>query len=403
MTEAYVLEDGFSPPDLPPLSTLEQPPPPPPPPSPPRPRLPTSESDRIVYVEPTRVTLSTYFVADHETGASTASTATGNLMPLTNLANATRNATFARITNEGLPYERWAACSTALVEANAPLPCRTGDEPGRCVDGHRRCTDVASNTRAPFFELDLRAEWPTDRDYYFFGLDLVLPTAPVYAALFFESSQGGDANRFYELSVMDETHNPLATQCKPYYEQSVDHYTDGLVYVSIVCLEALAEDADYAAMRNARFVRLTLTGEYRQLWLERIRVVTRALTDEPPSPPPTPALPPPPPLPGAPPDAPAMDSTYTCEEHPLQAFDASVGLVATVREPCHVTPAVCCAYAYQRATTLVYELSASGCCTLYELDSYDASVAAALADGTIAPTVAFGYGAAQTGVRRVVI
>ena len=400
MAQQHVLADGFSPPGLPPLATLEQPPPPPPPPSPPRPKLPRSESDHIVYLHPEAVELSTYFIGDYETDPATASTATGNLMPIANMADATRKAVFKRITAEALNYTRWAACSTALIEAHAPLPCRTGDAPSRCVDGHRHCGTTATITLEPFLELDLRAQWPGDRDYYFFGLDLVLPSAPAHGRLFFESSQGGSADRFYEVSVMDEAHNPLPTQCKPYYEQSVDHHTDGLVYLGFVCLEALATDAEYAAMRHVRFVRLTLTGAYRMLWLERVRVVLRTLRDAPPSPPPSPTTPPPPPLPGAPPDAPGPDPSHVCTEHPLKAFAAGL-LVEAVHEPCHLTPAQCCAHAYEFDHTVAYALTASGCCTLLALAAPSAAAAAALAAGT--PTEPFGYGAAQTGVRVVVI
>jgi len=399
MTSAYLLDASFDPPGLPPLDTVLVPPPPPPPPSPPRPKLPRAESDHIVYIHPTRVVLSTYFIGGYETDAATASTATGNLMPLTNLANATRAAAL-NLSLHPFPYTQWVACPAALTDA--PLPCRSGDAPGRCVDGHRRCGTTEANTEAPFMELDLLHEWPTDRDYYFFAMELTLPTAPALARLLFESSQGGDGGRLYEVTVYDESHNPLPTQCKPAAEQSVDYYQEGFVHFQYVCLEALATDAAYAAMRHVRFVRLTLPGAYRMLWFESVRLVLRTLRDLAPSPPPSPTSPPAPPAPVAPPDAPAPDASHVCVEHPGKAFADGL-LVEAIEEPCHLTPAQCCAHAYAFNHTVAYTLSASGCCTLLGLATPDAGVAAALANGTLTPTVDVGYGGARTGVRAVVV
>jgi len=402
MTQAYLLDTSFDPPGLPPLETVFVPPPPPPPPSPPRPRLPRAESDHVVYIHPTRVVFSTYFVGDYETDAATAATDTGNLMTLTNLANGTRAAALERITNGSLPYTQWAACSAALIDADAPLPCRSGDAPGRCVDGHRHCGTTEDNTQAPFMELELLHEWPTDRDYYFFAMELTLPTTAALARLLFESSQGGDGGRLYEVTVYDDSHNPLPTQCKPPGEQSVDYYQEGFVHFQYVCLEALAADAAYAAMRHVRFVRLTLPGAYRMLWFESVKLVLRTLRDLAPSPPPSPASPPAPPAPVAPPDAPAPDASHVCAEHPRKAFADGL-LVEAVEEPCHLTPDACCAHAYAFNHTVAYALTASGCCTLLALATPDVGLAAALANGTLTPTVDFGYGGARTGVRAVVV
>ena len=179
MMQSYLFDVSFTPPGLPPLSTVLVPPPPPPPPSPPRPSLPREESDHIVYINPTHVTLSTYFLADVETDPATASAGLGNLMPLTNLANASRAEALRTITNASRAQPTWAACS--LLSADAPLPCRTGDTPSRCLDGLRQCGTTEANTEAgPFAEVDLVTgydTWPTDRDYYFFALELTLPSA----------------------------------------------------------------------------------------------------------------------------------------------------------------------------------------------------------------------------------
>ena len=233
MTETLLLDQSFSPPSLPPIELIFQPPPPPPPPSPPRPRLPRDEEGYIVYVQPSNVMLSTFFLADPETGATTPSTALGNAMPLTELSNATRSQTLQLLRLGSQPSSRWAACSAATVAAGATLPCRTGDTPTRCLDGLRHCDDTIANTQTPFLEIDLLAQYPTDRDYYFFALELTLPEQ--FGYLLFESSQGGADDRLYEVTVFDETHNALATQCKPVQDQSVDHYQEGLRHVQHVC------------------------------------------------------------------------------------------------------------------------------------------------------------------------
>ena len=189
----------------------------------------------------------------------------------------------------------------------------------------------ASNTEARFWSFGWRSVF-TDRDYYFFALELTLPTEPAYAHLLFESSQGGDENRFYEVTVYDESHSLLDVQCKPYYKQSVDHYKDGLVHFEFVCLEALASDAAYDAMRHARFVRLTLTGSYRMIWLDAVRVVLRIVTELGPSPPPDPRPPPAPPRPMAPPDAPGDNALLTCSVHGPTRI--------TVRPACAIQPLI---------------------------------------------------------------
>ena len=240
--------------------------------------LPDDARGRVVYQSPTAVTLSTYFLGGVETDSSLASAETGNAMALDNLANVTREELLQKITWDLAPTE-WAQCSEALVAQGAVLPCRTGDLPQRCIHGLEQCDTTEENMRAPWMELNLHEGKPSDRDYYFFALEVSLPTHPELGALFFQTAQGvsedrGDVtNRFYELEVFDTHHNPLRTQCKPHFKQSTDFYTAGMTYFQYVCLEALAEDDAYMAMRDVRYVRLTLLGEHRMLWL----MSTRAL------------------------------------------------------------------------------------------------------------------------------
>lgn len=370
MMITHVVGDGFSPPPPPPLSDLDVVASAPPP-SPPRPRLPSSEDARVVYQSPHSTTLSTYFLG----GLGTVS-GLGNKMGLTSLGS-TREYALQRITDS--ERSTWAECSTI----RNVLPCRTGDLPERCIHGAEQCGTTEENTRAPWVELDLHDGKPTDRDYYFFALEVSLPSDPELGALFFRTAQGvsedrGDVtNRFYKLEVFDTHHNPLPTQCKPYFKQSVDFYTAGMTHFQYVCLEALAEDEDYVVMRDVRYVRLTLLGEYRMLWITGMRVLWRTLQALPPTTPPPPPTPPVPPRPNAPPDAPAV--ARVCHEYTALLFDYPVAF----KEPCGLTAAQCCVLAYDHNHTAAYHLSPSGCCTLLNVPEADHP---SLAAATLTPS-----------------
>ena len=389
MMTSFVLGDGFSPPPPPPISEFVFVAARAPPPSPPRPRLPAAEVARIVYQEPVAVSLSTYFIGGVETDSETASTQTGNTMTLVNVANDTREEVLQKVTWDIAPMQ-WAQCSEALTAQGAVLPCRTGDEPQRCVSGGEQCGTTWENMHTPWIELNLREGKPTDRDYYFFALEVYLPGDPELGKLFFQTSQGvsedrGDVtNRFYTIEVFDANHNPLVTQCKPYFEQSVDFYTAGMSYFQYVCLDALAEDDAYVAMRNVYYVRLTLLGEYRMLWLTGMRVLWRTMDALPPANPPPPPMPPVPPQPTAPPDPPPF--THDCHEYddPSLGATRSFGGAYSVafKEPCGLTAIACCALAYQHNQTAAWHLSPSGCCTLLDVPEADH---AGLKAGSVTP------------------
>lgn len=359
-----------------------------------------------MYYEPTRVVLSTYFLASAETDPATASEEVGAAMPLANLKNATRDTVLRSIANPENPVDEWAACSDKMAENGAILPCRTGDTPERCIDGFdRHCGTVESNTREPWLEIDMvdvlerLSEDAPLRDYYYWGMELTFAREEAFQKLFWESAQtSDDASRAYTVTVYDEHHNPLPTQCKPFYEQVVDHWTPGLAHFQYVCLGASAALETYAAMRAVRYVRITLRGSYRMVWLDRIRVVWRAL--DAPLPAASPSPPAPPPGPPAAPDPPAAPAAHTCTRYPRLRLDASAlagGLLRLHAEPCGLVFAQCCALAYEHARAHVFELSASGCCTLFDVPN--ATDRAQMALGAPA-TLTSGLGdLAATGVR----
>ena len=408
LNEQFVLDGSFTPPSLSP-----RPPPhansPPPPPPPPRPRLPSIEQARIYYQNPAWVYLSTYSIGDAQTDAETMSSTRGKYMALTNVANATRDAVLAEL--HTVPMENWASCTLSL--RLAPLPCRTGDTPSRCIAGSRHCESVETNTREPWLELSLDDAYASDDDkyqanrpsdtlaWYFFGLELRLPADPDYGRLFFESAEGS-GGEFYSVTLFDEHHQLLSTQCKSHTEQSIDRFVDGLRELQYICSEALATNEQLSALQRVHFVQITLTGEYRVLWLESIRVLWRTLERLPPSRPPPPVAPSPPPAPSAPPDAPPPPPAV-CTHYAGKRFDANA-LDVIVREPCGFDGAQCCLKAHEfnqlpnttlEMAVVAYELSLSGCCVL--LGNQMRSHFDAIASGGTTPAID-DAAVAETGV-----
>jgi len=354
--------------------------------------------------------LSTYFIGGYERDTASASEEIAENMPLTNLKNATRETVLRSIANPANPVDGWAACSDRMIQQGAVLPCRTGDTPERCIDGvDRHCGTTQENTEQPWLEVDMRnvledlGEDAPLRDYYFWGMEVTLPSEEAHGKLFWESAQtSDDVSWAYTVTTYDENHNPLPQQCKPFYEQIVDHWTPGLVHFQYVCLGASAALETYALMRTVRYVRLTLRGAYRMLWLDRIRAVWRALDPLPPPFPSPPSPPSPPPGPPAAPDPPAPPAAHTCTNYTRLRIDASAltgGLLLVHEEPCGLTFAQCCALAYEHARAHVFELSASGCCTLF--DAPNATDRAQMVPGgPKAPSLATGLGdLVATGVR----
>jgi len=234
------------------------------------------------------------------------------------------------------------------------------------------------------------------RDYYFWGLELSLPQDEQPGELFWKSAQSDeDKDTAYTVTVYDENHNPLPQQCKQFFEQIVDHWAAGLDHFQYVCLGASAELETYALMRSVRYVRITLRGSYRMVWIDNLKVVWRTLRELPPSPPPSPSTPPPPPMPAAPPDAPSPPAAHVCTKYENLRLDASTltgGLLLVYQEPCGLTFEQCCALAYEHDRTHVFQLSAAGCCTLLDVPN-------AAERATLAPSLPYEFGAAATGVR----
>ena len=303
----------------------------------------------------------------------------------------------------GSEFTKWAACTQDLKAAGAVLPCRTSGNPIRCVDGARHCGTALENTREPFLELDFHDYTPDfNGRMYLFMVHLKIPEEEEYGKLLFHPLEmyGGDTveNRGWRLEVFDDHHHPMERSCIDWnYGSSATEHAEGLTDVQHHCLSATAENEDYEVMSKVRFLRITLIGQYRQLWLNEVNVYFRAIADlgsdgdyvvanAPPPPPPTLTLPNTPP---APPD-PIAPSSGSCVFYPLEAQDGwETAIVA--REPCGLTKQACCDHAHtyntERGAVVVksFVLTASGCCNLVSV-------------GWDGVAVAYGVGGAGSGV-----
>ena len=363
LQEAFVFEgDSWTPPSFPPIAPdVDLPPLPPPPPSP---KVPEGEQSHLTYLDGTPAYLSSYFVADERGGGFAGSDATGARTPLAQ-ADATREAVLDLLHTGAAPFGQWAACANA----SAPLPCRTADTKARCLDGARRCQDdYLENMRNPWVELDLLQALPaveTHDTRYFFALEIVLPPEREYGELLFRGV-AGTVDEGYEVHTYDQHHNPTPVRCQTWQAQRLTAYSPGLRAVQYVCLDALAGENAYAAMRAVRHVRLVLPGELRMVWVDSLRAVFRTLRDSDPSPPPPPGKPPSPPSPSFPPDAPAATGDCDFYEGGTEAdFGVSASAQITIEEPCGLAPKACCALAHEEGAYLFF-VGLSGCCMLYK-------------------------------------
>lgn len=384
----------WNPPALPPLlPTFE---PPPPPPSPPSPSPPREESAKLQVVPIYRARLSTYFVPTiapspppivgrriqgdvdrpSEWGARVGSGAHAEMQ--------------ARLAAAGNDTSVLAACTESLRDLGAPLPCRNGINPLRCLDGERHCKDAYDNALEPFVELDFQ-DFSAGRKYLF-AVHFKIPPQEEYGRLLFHPDPfyGGDvqANRGWRLTAFDESRVELPKQCQDWnYGANAVEHVEGLRDVTHACLSPLAVDADYEVMSRARFLRITLIGQWRQLWVDELRVVFRSLPQSAPLPPPRPPshLPRPPLGPEQPPLEQANDSPFEFYENlAFVAWDER----ALVHLPCALSARECARAARAVDGATAFALSASGCCHALAID----------VDKAGTPSEPYQFGVSGTGV-----
>lgn len=401
-TQFQLNDFTWNPPDLPPIAPSITPPPPPP--SPPVPKPPEAEARLLRLVPIYRATLSTYFVP---TADATTSTARRRQLQdggdpsewsVTIPSDLLGELTTELDDRAGNPIDQLAACTQSMAAAGAPLPCRTGVNPIRCLDGARTCGDGAANGFEPFLELDFEDYRPDfNGRMYLFTINFRLPSNEEFGRLLFHPPEiyGGDVveNRGWRLTVYDETHNELSVQCQAWnIGSNAVEYFEGLTHVTHACLPATASDSDYDVLSHARFLRITLIGEYRQVWLDKTDVYFRKINDLattiPPSPPPPSNIPSPPALP----DLPSPPPILACSMFENVVFDEWQTYIVE-SEPCGYTRVECCSKANERLaaglSVNAFVISATGCCSLLHVD---ADVLATV------PSVKYQFGVSGTGI-----
>lgn len=285
------------------------------------------------------------------------------------------------------PAETRASCTLALSEA--PLPCATAAVDENCLDSLFMCSRASTydlrayeNTLAPSMLLDMDVpSWR--RGTYIYKFVFHVPENEEYGQLLHNSiyEEGGKG---YGVELFGEDSKPLSTQCQSDTQQTLRSFVVGVYAYDHVCLGSDATNEQIWTIAQARMIKLTLYGTYRQIWLNRVDVVERALVQvapnfgaPPPSPHPTPppfeVVPPasPPPV-EAPPPPLGLGGTYGCDFYRGQFFDLGV-VKKEVPEPCMMTKKACCdnlmdARRERDRSLNAFMISSTGCCHLISVE-----------------------------------
>ena len=255
------------------------------------------------------------------------------------------------------------AAAVAAAAHAAALPCVSAVREDNCLDGSRACdrriggSDDAERRNSKDAELELRLEaQPRIRRAFLHSVKLHLPQTYELASLLFRSNErtGGSG---YRVEALRGDGSVAATA------------TDTVTFVpdsrELEVLFAPTDDDDTVlrALSDVGYVRLTLPGDFRQIWLDRVQVVEKAfdlasLSPAPPSPPPRPHSPLAPPESGA-----------SCDFAVGGALDDRF-VVRQDFERCEITEAECCEAAATSYTadevethSVGYIFSDHGCCS----------------------------------------
>lgn len=242
---------------------------------------------------------------------------------------------------------RLATYTTAQMVCNPAqaLACASGSVVEQCINGARRCGTAEENARDPFVEF----EFQLTRDSYLWGIRFALPRRSELLDLFVGAKR---------VELWGPRNTPI-----PCFEGGAEiTATPTEYYVNVICAAPTATDDQLRTLATAWRARLTLTGEYRQVWLSHeqpVQVIERPLSAAevevlalPPSPmqPPAPA---PPPLLGS------------CNFGSKVWLDTAV--LRREHEPCGMSHDDCCAARYDRGAR-AYEIDDAGCCTVLFMD-----------------------------------
>jgi len=327
LTQRWLME-FTTPPMLPPVSSIS---PSPPPLAPPSPAIPSG----FAYVASYGTLLSTF------------------RLPIALPAGGEMD-TFGYYTSDLAAVKTALATSDPALRAcvpGAPLGCQSGTFQSGCLHGGRRCVDDATNAENPWVEIEFKLTAKS----YLWGIKVSLPHNEQLAERFVGTK------RIEVWGIRDE---PLP--CAEGNDEIVgvpENYE-----LTIVCHPPTATDSQLYSMSGAYRVRITLTGTFRQVWLNNIQAVERPLAEVPgvrtaPSPPP--------PLPDHPPAAP--DTSLATPPPAACTFYANTWIGAAVEhrlehEPCGQTNDQCCAHMHESGAA-AYQIDDAGCCDLVYLNT----------------------------------
>ena len=238
---------------------------------------------------------------------------------------------------------------------DAPLGCHSGSLPSTCLNGARRCGTGEENALDPFVEVTFKPGYRR----YIWGVQVWLPRNTQLSELFKGQKK---------IELFGTRDEPLP--CHQGSDEVVGIPED--YKVLIICTPPEATDSQLYAMSEAYRLRITLVGEFRQVWMDKIFLIERDLENVPglrPAPTPPPPLPEAPPgsVPSPPPAPP--DGSVQCGFQSRTFIDDSV--VARIEhEPCGITKEACCMHkklAEGRGID-AFSLDDAGCCVLYNFE-----------------------------------
>lgn len=326
------LMDFTSPPLIPPLSITSPSPPPSAPPSP-------STPPGIAYVANYGATLSTF------------------RMPVALPAGEVID-TYGFYSADLASLRTTLASTQALSRAcvpNAPLACVTGSLETQCLNGGRRCVDAITNAENPWAEVRFKLSTGS----YLWGIKIMLPRNTQLA----ERIIGKKTIEVW--GIRDEL-----LPCAEGNNEVYGLPEDDSWAITVICHPPTATDTQLYALSGAYRVRMTLTGTFRQVWLDDIRVIERPLAQAEVRTAPSP----PPPKPGSPPLEPASGDSLSPSS--LCTHHANTWLATGVshrlkHEPCGLTKEECCMHMREHEAdgAGAYQVDDAGCCSLIYFDA----------------------------------
>ena len=260
----------------------------------------------------------------------------------------------------------------ACVTTSSPLGCITATLPERCLNGERRCGTVDENGLNP----TLDAYFKVPASYYVWGVRMSLPQNQQLAELVVGTTKL-------------ELYGPGATPI-PCHEGNNDIVGAPLNrQIDVICQAPTATDDDIRRLATVERLRLTLSGQYRQIWLASVQPIIRLLAaaEVGKAPPPPPNLSPRPPP--SPPEPDNADCEWEPGFHLVNREAVLESNVTATHEPCGLDETKCCNHAGEQGAQ-AFDIDDSGCCTLLYYDTKPAVEESTVLTGRWSAKAGFG-------------